>query len=569
MRCAVYARYSTDHQKDSSIEDQVSVCNSSLQRMGIEATEIITYEDRAASGASMHLRPGIKKLMRDAADRRFDLVIAESMSRYSRDQEDIAYIFKRLTFNEVQMSTTTRYQVSEMDIGFEGTISAQYLKDCAAQVRRGMRGNAERGKNQGGLSYGYNIVREFDAHGEPIRGELEINEDEAAIVRRIYEEYTSGLSPRAIVRKLNDEGIPAPRAKAWRMSTINGDAKRMNGILHNQKYIGYLIWNRTHAVRNPDSGKRLLRMNPKEQWVIVEKPELRLISDDLWNLAQSRKKIYGLSGANAVKARRPTRLLSGLLRCGCCGGSMSVRGGGKNGRGYRSAIRYGCTNYTDTTRCESAPTIKQVDLEKRVLETLKQRLLSPEAWNAFLRGYRKRQVETERQKSQLAESSDRELAEIRRKIENITNAVENGLFQEAMIERMKELASREKELQKITQRPANSYEPATKLPANLPTLFKNRVLELETHLATGPELLQTRARERIRELISKIELRPIAAGENWEITIHGLLAVILAFSQNSGSSDKVAPTMVAEDRTGLERDPEILTITVRLYPIDG
>ena len=210
-RVALYARYSSDKQREASIEDQVRLC---AERAAREGWKVIQhYTDHAISGASL-MRPGIQALMQDAQGRKFDLVLTESLDRISRDQEDIAGVYKRLRFAGVQILTLSEGPVSELHIGFKGTMGALYLKDLADKTRRGLRGRIEAGKSGGGNSYGYDVVTKFTAAGEPERGDRRINEREAAIVRDIFTAYAAGKSPKAIAHALNRQKVPAPRAWA-------------------------------------------------------------------------------------------------------------------------------------------------------------------------------------------------------------------------------------------------------------------------------------------------------------------------------------------------------------------
>ena len=97
-------------------------------------------------------------------------------------------------------------------------------EDLAAKTHRGIRGRVEKGKFGGGLCYGYDVVKHTDAEGEPIRGERTVNEAQAEIVRRVFRTFASGISPRAIARRLNDEGIPGPDGALWTDSTLRGHA---------------------------------------------------------------------------------------------------------------------------------------------------------------------------------------------------------------------------------------------------------------------------------------------------------------------------------------------------------
>jgi DNA invertase Pin-like site-specific DNA recombinase len=162
--------------------------------------------------------------------------------RLSRDQEDIAGIYKRMEFAGVKIITLSEGEISTLHIGLKGTMNAMFLKDLADKMRRGLRGRVEKGKSGGGLAYGYKVMKQFDANGEAIRGDREIDQEQAVIVRRIFQEYgQANKSPKAIAAQLNKEGIVCPSGNAWGQSTINGNRKRGTGILNNHLYIGELI----------------------------------------------------------------------------------------------------------------------------------------------------------------------------------------------------------------------------------------------------------------------------------------------------------------------------------------
>jgi len=148
MRAAIYARYSFDLQSTASIEDQIRLCR---ERVAHEnGTSIEVYTDYAISGSSLKNRPGIRALLNDAKSRRFDYVIAEALDRISRDQEDIAAIYKRLRHADIRLVTLAEGEISELHIGLKGTMNALFLNDLAHKTRRGQRGRVEAGKIPGG-----------------------------------------------------------------------------------------------------------------------------------------------------------------------------------------------------------------------------------------------------------------------------------------------------------------------------------------------------------------------------------------------------------------------------------
>src|SRR4029079_12266508 len=278
VNVGIYARYSSDNQRDASIADQLRICRAFAERQGWTIAE--EYSDHAVSGATL-LRSGFQALMRDALNRRFDVVLAESLDRFSRDQEDTAGLFKRLTFGGVNIVTIAEGDITHLHIGFKGTMNALFLKDLAEKTHRGLRGRIEDGKSAGGLCYGYRVVKTL-AGGNVTTGAREIQRTEAAIGERILRDFVAGISPKQIAKNLNREGVAGPFGGPWSPSTIYGNAKRGTGILNNELYIGRLVWNRLRYVKNPDTGKRVSRLNSEGEWLRKEGPQLRIVSEELW-----------------------------------------------------------------------------------------------------------------------------------------------------------------------------------------------------------------------------------------------------------------------------------------------
>src|SRR5271166_4962467 len=144
MRAVIYARYSSELQRDASIEDQVRrVCRRRIDAQGWSLERV--YSDHGASGAS-HLRAGYQALLQDARERKFDAVVAESLDRLSRDQEHVAGLYKLLSFHGVVLLTIGEGEISELRVGLKGAMSALYLKDLAQKTRRGLEGRVRQGR---------------------------------------------------------------------------------------------------------------------------------------------------------------------------------------------------------------------------------------------------------------------------------------------------------------------------------------------------------------------------------------------------------------------------------------
>jgi DNA invertase Pin-like site-specific DNA recombinase len=336
-RVALYARYSSDNQRDASIEDQFRICREHAKR---EKWKIVgTYKDAGISGASMILRPGIQTLLQDAQRGEFDIVLAEALDRISRDQADVATLFKQMRFAGVPILTLAEGEISELHVGLKGTMNALFLKDLAAKTHRGLRGRVEDGKSGGGLCYGYQVVKKLDERGDLIRGDREIDAAQANVIRRVFRDFARGISPRSIAKTLNQERVAGPEGKLWNDTSIRGHVKRGTGIINNELYIGRLVWNRQHYVKDPSTGRRVSRLNPESKWIVTDVPELRILDDALWQAAKNRQSEIADKYTNVTEAvrehharnrlnsaRRPKSLLSGLIFCGCCSGPISLRG---------------------------------------------------------------------------------------------------------------------------------------------------------------------------------------------------------------------------------------------------
>lgn len=146
MRAVIYARYSSDLQRDASMEDQIRLCKERIAREGWTLVQV--YRDAAISGGTT-LRPGYQAMLEGAREASFDVVVAEALDRLSRDQEDVAALFKRLQFAAIQLVTLAEGEIGVLHIGLKGTMNALFLKDLADKTRRGLRGRVEAGKSGG------------------------------------------------------------------------------------------------------------------------------------------------------------------------------------------------------------------------------------------------------------------------------------------------------------------------------------------------------------------------------------------------------------------------------------
>jgi site-specific DNA recombinase len=511
LRAVIYARYSSDNQREASIEDQLEVCRRYVERQGWTMGEV--YADQALSGAS-RFRPAFQQMQADAEQRRFDVVVVEALNRLSRKLADVADLHDRLSFLRIGLHTVATGEITPMHVGMLGTMAQMYLKDLAEKTRRGQLGRALKGRIPGGRAYGYDVL----PAGPDGAGERRINPAEAAV---------AGTSPRAIAKQLNAEGVPGPDGRDWRDTTIRGQLDRGTGILNNALYAGRLEWNRCAYVKDPRTGKRVARPNPRAQWEIVPEPELRIVDDALWDEVKARQEEVRLvmsrdADGNALNgAHRQKYLLSGLLACG--GGFTIV-----------NALDYGCSTHRAKGTCDNHGRIRREELERRVLDSLKHRLLAPELVEEFARTFHE---EVNRQAAELNQSRAQDqgqLEAVRRKIASMIRAIEDGLYQPSMKARMAELEAEKAELEhRLAAAPAL---PKVRLHPNLAGMYRQKVAALEQALA-DPEI-KAEAMEIVRSQIERITLTPDEDG-GLAVELYGDLARILQLCEaGPGKSER-------------------------------
>ena len=366
--------------------------------------------------------------------------------------------------------------------------------------------------------------------GDPIRGERRINEAEAEIVRRIFREFAAGASPRAIARRLNEGGVPAPTAgKLWTDSSLRGHAGRGTGIVNNELYIGRMVWNRQRFMKNPETGKRVARINPPEDWIVAEVPELRIVDDELWQAAKARQGQIAEKSATTIAAtraahanrlnstHRPRYLLSGLLECGVCGGPYSKRG----------QDRYGCSNHVMTGAFSNSRTVRRVEIEERVLAGLKDKLMAPEAAAEAMKAYAEETNRLNRERRASGATDRAELAEIAKRIAAMIAAIEEVGYVRGMSDRLRELEARQDEIaERLAAVPADIPD----IHPNIAIVYRRKVERLAEALADPRD--RDEAADAIRGLIERIVLTPGEKRGEMHAALHGDLGTILEWAGN-------------------------------------
>ena len=383
---AIYARFSTDRQDRSSIEDQIRTCRAWAEAHGLAV--VATYSDEATSGSiPVRSRAGGARMHDAALSGAFDALVVEGLDRLSRDQVDGEQVVRRLEHAGVRIvgiadgydsaSGPARFMLR----GFRGIVNEAYRRDLVPKIRRGLAGQVERGFHAGGGAYGYRSVpTATGTRGEPADFRLEVVPEQAALIREIYRRFARGESPARIASDLNARGVPGPgrkrgRPSTWSVSALYGTPRSYTGILNNQLYVGQLVWNRREWVRDPDvPTRRIPRLRPPDEWRVVARPDLRIVSDEDWAAVRARMERGRDDQGRARPGPPPRTLFGGLLRCGVCGGpGIAVPG-----------TAYGCAAHKDRgpAVCRGVRAPRTIT-DRRLVAEIRAQVLAPAMLDAI------------------------------------------------------------------------------------------------------------------------------------------------------------------------------------------
>jgi site-specific DNA recombinase len=488
----------------------------------------------------------VQRLLSAAAQqpKPFDVLLVDDSSRIARDIADAIRVMQTLKFLGIRVIYISQgidsgAEQADALVAMHGLIDSLYLKELAKKVKRGLAGQMDRGFSTGARQYGYRKILVPDPSGRkdsggrliPLGTRIEVNPDQAKVITQIFEWAADGVGVTTITDRLNTQGIPGTAGTRWTRTPIFR-------MLKNERYLGRQIWGQQSVEHEPGTGRKIQRNNPRSEWKIEERPELRIISDELWDRVQkTRAEVREAVAPKRNLARgkdarfHSTHLLTGFAKCHVCGGAMTSVSGGKG------SPRLGCSRSWNQGRdsCPNRVSIRMKVAEPQILARLQSELLKPAAADYIVksveREIRKALTEPKTGKN----STQRQLDAERRKLQNLIGAIEGGSDAPAAL--LKAVAEREATIKRLEAelRKRDERAPVTTLP-DIPAWVQEQLQDLVGLLKTDP----ARVKSEFRRLNLQLRFNPTEAEPRPYYIVKGqcdLSALVLFYlrSRRSGA----------------------------------
>lgn len=426
---AIYCRVSTEEQASEgySIAAQLQTLRQYTSLYGWEVAE--EYVDEGISGKDIKGRPAMQRLISDVNKDKFQAVLVWKISRLSRNMLDTLMLLDKFEEYDVKFISysenfDTGSPIGRLVVQLMASIAEMERNTLSENVKLGMTQRAKEGSWNGGMVFGYDSVKK----------ELIINPKETEIVELIFTLYAEGKGLKAIANHLNKTGF---RTKRKRHFSINGIAT----ILDNPIYNGKIRW---LQVENWDK-KRRRGKNPNP--IIVEGKQEAIISDELWNIVQTRRQ------SKSFKQRQSHEpfLLSTILRCPDCGHGMvpsittyNLKDGSKRKHRYYVC---GVFHNKGSSACK-ANSIKAYDAEDTVINRIKEFLNDSAKFNQTIENINKHSVQSNLDLKEKLQSIETELEEANSMQEKYMKAFEQNLFPVSILqEKLQKLAKSKNDLE--------------------------------------------------------------------------------------------------------------------------
>ena len=525
---AIYIRYSS-HNQDGNLTTEIQerrcrdFLDSSPELAGRSA---VVFTDAAMSGASFD-RPDFQRMAEGVRAREYSAVLVYKYDRLGRDGLESERFVREFNWAGAPVYSATE-PAHDLSRWVLAGVAEEFRRQLGQRCQDALRQNAEAGYWNGSAPYGYQLKRVRVNDGK--RGErttLQIDSGEAEIVRRVFKAAAAGESLRDIALALNAEGIPGPRGGAWATGGVRA-------IIVNTIYVGRRIALRWTRRRGPD-GRRIQRQRPPSEWKEQDHPEWRIVSPGTWAEVSQRfadRRLARASGdaGRIARTRAGKYLLTGLIKCGTCGGPMTIN---KQGGRKRPYYYLNCSLHRrqGPTVCPNDKGYPLESAEETILRAVESRILSPKARRELLSIVERKAGE--RRASPSRRDTKRRVAKIEAEVRRLVDAVAAGSGQSSALTQA--LAERENELAKLkaqTEAPRRHARKAARILAEA----RRAVTDLaNVFRAVIERKLTPRSsfRAALAEILTEAVLRTDAKGKKWlDYKIAPLAVAGLSYAQS-------------------------------------
>lgn len=518
MIAAIYARKSTEQKAVAddakSVARQVEHAKAFAGTKGWRTDDRYVFEDDGVSGTEFERRAGLQALLATLKPLApFQVLIVSEQKSLGREMAETAYLIKKLAqagvtvYEYVHGKCLTQYTpMGKLLSSVQGYADEDHALKSGERTHDALEAKAQRGHVVGGRVFGYENYNVFPPGAAPetskrTHAARRRDPKEAAVVRRIFQLYASGLGVKAIAKKLNNEGAQAPkpfvRRDPTKVQPVRGwSPGTIKPMLGRELYRGVVVWNRS---RKRDEFRQVNQQpRPESEWLrLPVNEDLRIVSDDLWARVQSRRADTAgksLRFADGRMSGRPPKtatknLLAGLATCGTCGGGLVVETSNRK-HGRPRVPEYVCFRHRNhgSGICENQRHIRVSEMNEAVLQALEAHALTPEAVEQVI-------ALTERDDARdLHLALYRERKDVAKRIERLTTAVETHGDISSLAAKLRELEARRTAID-------GELRAVQPVPRLAPEVIENRLTEwrrlLRQSVTQGRAVLQRILRGRI------------------------------------------------------------------------
>jgi site-specific DNA recombinase len=515
QRAVIYARRSTDHQ-EGSIDVQTAEAQKYIDAMGWKLQEV--YVDDAISRAEYKKRPSLYGMLNGAERGDFDVIVMRDVDRLGGDTNRNGVILSDLIDKGVRVDEYLTKNTVKLDNAIAKFLAM--AKNFAAEIERektsqrtheALQVKATKGYNVGGKCFGYDNRKVYEGE-KHVRTEYVKNEEQAAVVREIFEMFVKGMGNRAIAKELNKRGVSPPRA--GKRGTGSWSPSVIWHIVHNERYRGVIRYGKYK--KGYREGTKVRTRRSEGEILRLERPELRIISEELWAAVQQRI-VKHTTPWQGVRGRKPRFLLTGLARCSECGGGIKVK---TSRSGTTPTPMYVCGYHDDrgSAVCKNSLRRPVDEIDIKLLELVQASFRQEKFITKVLAEVRRRLAKQAQTQGVEVDQIEAQATRLRKEIGNLSQgiAIAKGVSLPSLVDL---LSARQAELTKLEARLAVTKAAPGVLDLECRRLERD-VLERIANLRDVLEHNPQRAREALEALLAdKLTFTPVPtdAGRGYEV----------------------------------------------------